>query len=459
MDPLAQLNVVAVFNRCLEVIRFIQKGRNFGEEYERRLVLFENAKNRLLNWGDRVDINRLLQPNFGYDVRNVFDTLRQLEQLFLKAQKCLEKYQIPVETSQVQVTEEFALASAHRQSFGSLFSNGGIFDEWNKNRKEQAQQREKQTNMFQKGKFVVEDADTLDKLFEHVINFLDMLEKEEWHRRVISADHIDHDGQGRYPSYGGQVYLPPEELSADDARCRRVSAGSDWQYALRSGSISTQSVSSGRQLRDSFNSRFPSVSDASSFSEPLRRLSEPIPVEDTCRVWRELEFDEKGEQTDLSPTSRQLSHLELDVSAQVDTTSSVITVTPSLDKARRRDSVPTVKQQQKSATWAPSPASASLGTNEGFSSRSLKPNLGGRGCKCLASALDRSQLAILTSSEVYLFDTSQSPLPAKQLEALGRHPLERGTWTGVAIAGSYLAAWGDRVVRFKSAHQKVLASN
>jgi hypothetical protein len=131
-----------------------------------------------------------------------------------------------------------------------------------------------------------------------------------------------------------------------------------------------------------------------------------------------------------------------------------------LDRVRRHNSSP-MFNQQKNSTWAPSLASISSGTVEVFSSHSLNPNLGRR--KCLASALDRSQLAILTSFdtsfEVCLFDTSQSPLPGQQLEALGRHPLERGTWTGVAIAGSYLAAWGEKVVGFKTAHRNVLASD
>jgi Prion-inhibition and propagation len=473
MDPLApRLNVVGVFNSCLEVFRFVQKGRKFGEEYEERLAKFEAAKHRLLSWGDRVAITQdtLLQPNFEYDVEPVFSALRQLEQLFRKVQKCLEKYEIQVHASE----EELALASAHadRQSsqpFGSLLSNG-IFEEWSKSRKDQAQQREKQTKIIQKAKFVL-DAETLDNLFGTIEYFLEFLDSEERHRSVISVDHASHDGQWRYPSYGGQVCSPPEDLSTDDALCRRISApaGAVSQLALRSGSISTQSASSGRQshFRDNFNWRVSSASDASSFSEPSRTLSEPPPFEDTCKVWREPEFDEKREQTDHSPMRRQLSNLELSAQqcttaeiASADTSISAFTGPPSLDRARRHNSFP-MFNQQKNSTWAPSLASISSGTVEVFSSHSLNPNLGRR--KCLASALDRSQLAILTSFdtsfEVCLFDTSQSPLPGQQLEALGRHPLERGTWTGVAIAGSYLAAWGEKVVGFKTAHRNVLASD
>jgi len=461
MDPFApRLNVVGVFNSCLDVFKFVQKGRKFGEEYEERLAKFEAAKHRLLSWGDRVAITQdtLLQPNFEYDVKPVFSALQQLEQLFRKVQKCLEKYE-----TQVQASEELALASAHadRQSSqpsGSLLSHG-IFEEWIKIRKDQAQQREKQTKIIQKAKFVL-DAETLDKLFDTIEHFLKFLDSDERHRSVISFDHASHDGQWLYPSYGGQVYSPPEDLSADG----RISApaGAVSQLALRSGSISTQSVSSGRQShsRDSFNWRVSSASNASSFSEPSRTYSEPSPFEDTSKVWREPD-----EQTEHSPVSRQLSNLEFSAQptagiASTDTSISALTAPPSLDRTRRHNTFPIFNRPIKS-TWAPSLASIPSGTVERFSSRSLNPNLDGR--KCLASALDRSQLAILTSLdtsfEVCLFDTNQSPLPGQQLEVLGRYPLERETWTGVAIAGSYLAAWGENVVGFKTAHRDVLASD
>ncbi|KAE9367499.1 hypothetical protein N431DRAFT_69167 [Stipitochalara longipes BDJ] len=152
--------------------------------------------------------------------------------------------------------------------------------------------------------------------------------------------------------------------------------------------------------------------------------------------------------------SRQLSNLELSTQqsttaeiASADASNSAFTAPPFSDKTRRHNSFP-IFNQQKNSTWAPSLASISSGTVEMFLSRSLDPNLNGR--KCLASALDRSQLAILTSFntsfEIYLFDTNQSPVPGQQLEILGRHPLGRGTWTGVTIAGSYLAAWGEKVL-------------
>jgi hypothetical protein len=376
MDPLVSLNVVAVFNSCLEIFRLVQKGRKFGEEYERRVAIFEAAKHRLVIWGERVAITKdtLLQPNFAYDVGPIFSALRQLEQLFRKVQECLKKYEI-----QVQGSKELTPTSTRRQSF----------KEWNKSQKDQAQQREKQTKIYQKAKFVVLDAETLDNLFVDIKYFLEFLD------------------------------------------------------------ISTQSASSGRQshFRDSFG--VSSVSDASSFNEPSRRLSEPSPFEYTCRVWGEPDFD------------RQLSNLEL--STQQPTTTEIMSAGTSISAfiaPRRRDSFPMFKRrkkQQKNLTWAPSLASISSSTVEGFSSRSLNLYLDGR--RCLASALNRSQLAILTSSEVYLFDTNQNPLLGQQLKALGRHSLDEGTWTGVAIAGSYLAAWGEKVVGFKTAHRKVLASD
>jgi hypothetical protein len=471
MDPLApRLNVVGVFNSCLEVFKFIQKGRKFGEEYEERLAKFEAAKHRLLSWGDRVAITQdtLLQPNFEYDVEPVFSALWQLEQLFRKVQKCLEKYEI-----QVQVSEELALASAHTSRLSSQpLLSMGIFEEWSKSRKDQAQQREKQIKVIQKAQFVL-DAETLDNLFVKIEHFLEFLDSDERHRRVISVDHASNDGQWRCPSYGGQVYLPPEGLSADDAHCKRTSdpAGAVSQLALRSGSISTQ-TSSGRTsyFRDSFNWRTSNASNVSSFSEPSRTLSEPPPFEDdedTCKVWRETEFDERTEQPEHSPINRQLSNLERSAQqrttaeiASIHTSISAFTAPPSLDTTRRRNSF-LMFNRQEHPTWAPSLASISSGTAEGFSTRSLNPNLDGR--KCLASALDRSQLAILTRFdtifEVYFFDTNQVPVPCQQLEALGHHRLERGTWTGVAIAGSYLAAWGEKVVGFEITHRKVLASN
>lgn len=472
MDPLApRLNVVGVFNSCLDVFKFIQKGRKFGEEYEERLAKFEAAKHRLLSWGDRVDITHdtLLQANFEHNIEPVLSALWQLEQLFRKVQNCLEKYEI-----QVRQTEELALASAHanRQSSQPLLSIG-IFEEWSKSRKDQAEQRVKQTNIIQKAQFVL-DAETLDNLFVKIGHFLDFLDSEERHRSAISVDHTSYDGQWRYPSYGGQIYLSPEDLSADDAHHRRrisAPAGTVSQRALRPGSISTQtsqSASSGHpsHFRDNSNCRISNASDASwpsSFSEPSRTLSEPL--EDTCKVWQETEFDERREQTEHSTMNRQFSYPER--SAQQCTTTEIVsanmginafTTPPSLAKAGRHNTFPMFNQQEH-PTWAPSLGSISSGTVEGFSTRSLNLNFDGR--RCLASALDRSQLAILTRFdtifEVYLFDTNQSPVPGHELEALGHHRLETGKWTGVSIAGSYLAAWGEKVVGFKTAHCNVLA--
>jgi hypothetical protein len=480
MDPLVpRLNVVGVFNSCLEVFRFIQKGRQFGEEYELRLAKFEAAKHRLLSWGDRVDITHdtLLQANFEHDVEPVFSALWQLEQLFRKVQNCLEKYEI-----QVRQSEELALVSAHadRQSSQPLLSMG-IFEEWSKSRKDQAQQRVKQTKIIQKAQFVL-DAKTLDNLFVEIGHFLDFLESEERHRHrsAISVDHASYDGQSRYLSYGGQIYLPPEDLSANYARDRQISAPTEAvsQLALRSGStISTetpQSASSGRSshFRDNSNCRISGASDASwpsSYSEPPRTLSEPprTPLEDTCKVWRETRFDERREQTEHSTMNRKFSNPER--SAQRSTTAEILSAntsisafTPpaSLARAGRHHSFPMFNQQEH-PTWPSSLASISSGTVEGYSTRSLNVNLDGR--KCLASALDGSQLAILTHFdtifEVYFFDTNQSPIPGHELEARGYHTLEKGTWTGVAIAGSYLAAWGEKVVGFKIAHRNVLASD
>ena len=214
MDPLTRLNVVGVFNSCLEVFKFIQKGRKFGEEYEERLAKFEAAKHRLLSWGDRVAINQntSLQPNFEYDVEPVFSALRQLEQLFRKVQKCLEKYE-----TQVRASEK---AHADRQPSQPLLSMG-IFEEWSKSRKDQAQQREKHTKIIKKAQFVL-DAETLDNLFASIEYFLEFLDSEERHRRVISVDHASYNMEWRYPSYGGQVYPPLEDLSTDDARYGQI---------------------------------------------------------------------------------------------------------------------------------------------------------------------------------------------------------------------------------------------
>jgi hypothetical protein len=218
MDPLTLwLDVAGVFNTCLEVIKFIQKGRKFGDEYEDRLAKFETTKHRLLSWSNRIAKTQdtLLQPNFEYDIEPVFIALWQLEQDFTKVQNCLEKYE-----PQVQASEELALASAHpdqqsSQPFGSLLSQG-IFEEWNKSRKEKAQQREKQTKIIQKAKLVL-DAETLDNLFGNIEHFLDFLDTVERHRRAISVDHTNHGVQGRYHSFGGQVYPLSEDLWADDA--------------------------------------------------------------------------------------------------------------------------------------------------------------------------------------------------------------------------------------------------
>ena len=464
MEPLApRLNVVGVFNSCLEVFKFIQKGRKFGEEYEERLAKFEAAKHRLLSWGDRVAITQdtLLQANFEYEVEPIFSALRQLEQLFRKVQKCLEKYE-----TQVRASEE---AHADRQSSQPLLSMG-IFEEWSRSRKDQAQQRERQTKIIQKAQFVL-DAETLDNLFVKIEYFLVFLESEERHRRVTSVENVSYDGQWRYPSYGDQVYSPPEGLSADDARYRQISAPAEAisQLALQPGSISTQSaVSSGpSRFRDNSNWGVSNTSDASSFSVPSRTLLEPPPFEDTCKVWRETESDERREQTEHLPLNRQSPKPER--SAQQRTTTEIVSpntsmsavaAPPPLERARRYNSLPMFNQQEQ-PTWTPSLASISSGAVQGFSTRSLSLNLDGR--SCLASALDRCQLAILTLFdaifEVYLFDTNQSPVTGHELEALGHHKLEGGTWTGVAIAGSYLAAWGEKVVGFKTVHRNVLASD
>jgi hypothetical protein len=464
MDPLApRLNVVGVFNNCLEVFKFIQKGRKFGEEYEERLAKFEAAKHRLLSWGDRVAITQdtLQQANFEYDVEPVFSALRQLEQLFRKVQKCLEKYE-----TQVRASEK---AHADRQSSQPLLSMG-IFEEWSKSRKDQARQREKHTNIIQKAQFVL-DAETLDNLFAKIEYFLKFLDSEERHRRVISVDRASYNMEWRYHSYGDQVYSPLEDLSTDDARYGQISApaGPISQLALRPGSISTQSASSAgpSHFRDNLNWRVSNASDASSFSVPSRTLSEPPPFEDTCKVWQDTEFNERREQTEHPPLNRQFSNPERSAQqrttieiASADTSISAVTASPLLERTRRYNSYPLFNQQEQ-PTWDSSLAPISSGTIEGVSTRSLNLNLDGR--RCLGSALDRSQLAILTRFEtifeVYLFDTNQSPVTGHELEALGHHTLEGGTWTGVAIAGSYLAAWGEKVVGSKTGHRKVLASD
>jgi len=462
MDPLTPgLNVVGVFNSCLEVFKFIQKGRKFGEEYEERLDKFEAAKHRLLSWGDRVAITQdtLLQSNFEYDVEPVFIALRRLEQLFTKVQTCLKKYEKEVQASEDRQSS---------QPFGSALSNG-IFEEWSKKRQDESQQRNRQTSITQKAQFVL-DAPTLDDLFNKIEYFLHFLESEERHRSIISVDHASFDWQWRHTGNGSQVFSPQNNLSSDDTHRRRISApaGTVSQFALRSGSISTQ-ASSARESnpQDNSNLRFSSASDISSFSEPSRTLSEPSAFEDTCKVWQEPDFDEEREQTEHSVMSRPLSNLELSIqqrttgeTASADRSISAVTAPPLLDPSRRHNSLPIFKPQRH-LSLTPSLASMSSSTVERFSNRSLNLNLDGR--KCLASSLDGSQLAILTSLnagfEVYIFDTNESPLPGQQLEPLGRHSLERGTWTGVAIAGSYLAAWGKKVVGFMTAHHNVLASD
>jgi hypothetical protein len=70
--------------------------------------------------------------------------------------------------------------------------------------------------------------------------------------------------------------------------------------------------------------------------------------------------------------------------------------------------------------------------------------------RCLSSAVDGSQVALLTGSAVHIFDTSQCSLSCPTLEAVNSYPLGRDTWTGVAIAGSYLAVWGESTMSGQS---------
>ena len=451
MDPLAlQLNVVGVFNNCLEVFRLVQRGRRFGQEYEERLVKFDMAKHRLLNWGDRVAITKDTRPNFECGNEAVFKALGQLEQLFVKVQKCLEKYE------KVQTPDEH---------FGS-------YEEWNKSQKGQTQQRKKQTKIIHRAKFVLDDAETLDKFFFEIKGYLDFLDSDERHRRDISVEHAKHNGQSQYYSYGDQINSPLEGPLADDAHWRRMSApgGAVSQFAPRSGSISTSSASSVGQSSfwDSVDRRVSVASKTSSFSEPPRNLTLPelTPFEDTCMVWRESGFEKEGEQTEHLSTSPKFSNVEFSAQSRTraevaETSISAIdacTSPPSLGRVWRHNSFP-IFNQQKAPKIAPSSASLSPSSVECFSSCSLMPKLNGR--KCLASALDGSHLAILTgfgtNFEVYFFNTNQNPESSQQLETLGHHPLERGAWTGVAIAGSYLAAWGDKVVGSHTVDRNVLA--
>jgi hypothetical protein len=440
------LGVLSLFSSCLEVFKYVQHGRNFGEEYDRRLDMFVAAKHRLLRWGESVAIhqNSRLQSSTEYNMEPVFRALRQLEQLFKKVKNCLEQYEIPAPTNQ-----ELTVVPSRHAPPSSLFST---FEKWSKLRKGQAQQRQKQTKMLKKAKWAILDAENFDSLLEKISFFLDFLESEERHLGAFSADHPTHlrvHCQWRHHTLEDPIQSALDEDSAAyEIHGRRFSAGGVVvsQPAPQPYFRSTQGVSSARH--GFFNSNFDwgnsRISDTSSSQTPTGTLTDPTPVEDQVR--EEADYDFGMEQAGLPSSSRRVSSVELEVHQyrlggtashtfgrpRLSSADTISTAPPSSDWARRRDDFQLPMQPRRSTWVAPT---AAVCTSEGFSSEVLCPVL--EGANYFSSAVDGSRVAYLTSSTVHLFDTSQS----SPLEAVTRYPLERRTWTGVAIAGSYLAVW------------------
>lgn len=92
------LSVAALFSNCVDCFRYIQLGRNFGQDFERCQLKLDIAMTRLSRWGQAVAINE--NPLFkevksgdkmSQQVRAI---LEEIEQLFHTIQKSSKRYEI-----------------------------------------------------------------------------------------------------------------------------------------------------------------------------------------------------------------------------------------------------------------------------------------------------------------------------------------------------------------------------
>jgi len=460
---------------CVDLYKQVQHGRNFAKEYTRRLTRFEMEQCRLGEWVQRVTQARNITES---NLESVYGPIMELETLFTELKRILESYEIK---------------DSPDSALGPRVSNPRSYGEFKHNSDSRVQRRDTQTSVGKRAKFTVVHSSKLDELLGHAKICIDRLESAErhWHAQARGSESRQwyrsgaSEGKGledpklSEPTDAPRNGLPglPRTQPAS-AHLREENHSPDvpaWQSGLFESKTSAH-------LDKYIFPASPVAGDSSSSARP----PEIAPDQTTLQRLNSLSIDPRSESRRTSANSSifqgssgyDAAGSQYNVATEYETLaseynfgvqdsnaarynvagsygniagsqygapgvgswkprlSSSSSAPPNFDHASRQAWPATLAEQRRQTLEPPASTDPFQTGSPGLPWTDLVPDV-----ICAPPSVHETRVAFLALSGVYVFDTSPASANTSSLTALPIYQPREAAWTGVAIAGSYLAVW------------------